>query len=114
VQHLSFVSAKPLEAGMKAAAEGIAALIGYPSDEGLGALAAPSLDQAALRSQLEALRSSYGTCSLAETVAGDGATDVRLRFECARGPLEARLKADSEGKLIETSFVRPAGSPCVP
>ncbi|MEX2300772.1 MAG: hypothetical protein WD733_07545, partial [Bryobacterales bacterium] len=107
-------SAKPLEGRMKAAAEGVAALIGSPSDERLGALAAPSLNQAALRSQLEPLRSSYGACSVAETISGDGATDVRVRLECARGPLEARLKADSDGKLIETSFARPAGSPCVP
>jgi CubicO group peptidase (beta-lactamase class C family) len=114
VQHLAFVSAKPLAGKMKAAAEGVAALIGSPSQERLAALASPSLNQAALRSQLEALRFSYGECSVAEAIAGDGATDVRVRLECSRGPLDARLKADSQGKLMEASFARPAGTPCVP
>ena len=114
VQHLSFVSAKPLADAMKSTAEGLAALIGSPSEERLGALVAPSVDQEGLRTQLEALRLSHGSCSLAEAIAGDGASDVRVRFDCSRGPLDARLKTDSRGKLTETSFARPAGSPCVP
>ena len=114
VQHLSFVPALTLEKGTKATAETLAALIGSPSDEQLTALAAASFDSADLRRQLDALRLSYGTCSLEQTLAGNGSTDVRVRFDCTRGPLDVRLRTDAQAKLLQASFLRPPDVPCVP
>jgi hypothetical protein len=114
VQHLSFVPARTLAEKTKAAAQGLALLVGSPSDERLQSLAASSLDSANLRNQLGALNLSSGTCRLGETIAGNGSTDVRVRFECTRGPLDVRLRADAQGKLLEASFARPPEVPCVP
>jgi CubicO group peptidase (beta-lactamase class C family) len=114
VQHLSFVPGRPLEAAVKASAEGLAALIGSPSRELLDGLAAPSLDKAAATAELEALGLAYGTCSLGETLPGYSANEVRVRFECSRGLLDARLKTGRQGKIVETSYTRPADSPCIP
>jgi CubicO group peptidase (beta-lactamase class C family) len=114
VQHLSFVPARPLEAAVRASAEGLAALIGSPSRERLDALAAPSLDKAAAAAELAALGVAYGACSLGETLPGYSANEVRVRFECSRGLLDARLKTGPQGKIVETSFTRPADSPCIP
>ena len=114
VQHLSFVSAKALADTTKASAEALAALIGSWSEERLQALAASSLDRAELRGQLDALHLSYGSCKLAETIAGNGSTDIRVRFDCTRGPLDVRLRTDVQAKLLEASFTRPPGVPCVP
>jgi CubicO group peptidase (beta-lactamase class C family) len=114
VQHLSFVSAKTLEPKTKAAAEALAGLVASPSQERLKSFAASSLDTARLRGQLDALRISYGSCKLGETISGNGRSDVRLRFDCARGPLDVRLRTDGEAKLIEATFTRPTGAACVP
>lgn len=114
VQHLSFVPAKPLEGPMKATAEALAASIESPSAGGLKNLAASSLNQEALRAQLAATYDAYGACSLSETIAGDGSSDVWVRLECSRGLLDARLKTDSRGRLTEVSLRKPTASPCVP
>jgi CubicO group peptidase (beta-lactamase class C family) len=114
VQHLNFVSAKTLEDRTRATAAELAALAGSLSQERLQALAAASIDSAKLRGQIEAVGASYGRCRLGDTLAGDGGNDVRVRFDCARGPLDVRLRTDADGKLLEAAFTRPAGVACVP
>jgi hypothetical protein len=114
VQHLSFTLARTLQAGVKQTADGLAALIGAASQERASDLAASAPDAQALREDLEALRHSYGTCRLAETLGGNGNTDVRVRFDCAGGPLDVRLRANKQGKLLEASFTRPSEVPCAP
>ena len=114
VQHLSFVSARTLRETTKAAAEQLAALVESRSEERLRALAAASLDSSKLRGQLDALHLSYGSCRLADTNSGDGGDDVRMRFDCTRGPLDVRLRTNGQGKLLEASFARPPGTACVP
>jgi CubicO group peptidase (beta-lactamase class C family) len=114
VQHLSFVSGKNLENRARAAAEGLAATIGSPTEDRVNALASSSLDARAFRGQLEALRLSHGTCRLTDTISGNGNSDVHVRFDCTRGPLDVRLQSNAAGKLTEASFTRGTGVPCAP
>lgn len=114
VQHLSLVPARTLDAATRATAETLAALVGSRSAEPLRKIAASSLDRAKLDSQLDALRMAYGSCAVGETIAGNGGADVRLRFDCARGPLDVRLRTDTQGKLLEAAFTRPPGTTCIP
>ena len=114
LQYLGFGATHSLDANTKAAAEGLASLIGSPSDERLAALAAPSLDTAAVRRALEAARPFYGSCRVGETLSGDGKSHARVRLECDRAPLELALATDEQGKVREASFRSAAGVACVP
>jgi CubicO group peptidase (beta-lactamase class C family) len=114
VQHLGFVSGRNLATGARAAAESLAAAIGSPAENRVKALAASSLDTQALRGQLEALRLSHGVCKLSDTISGNGSSNVRVRFDCTHGPLDAQLRMNSASKLTEASFTRGVGVPCAP
>ncbi len=114
VQHLSFVPALTLEKGARTAAETLAALIGNPAPKQLNTLTAAAADRKELNRQLDALHFSYGACTLGETIAGNGASDVRVRFDCTHGPLDVRLRTTTQGKLLQAAFTRPPGVACVP
>jgi hypothetical protein len=114
LQYLSFATTKSLAANMKAVAESLASLIASPSDERLAALAAPSLDAAAVRRAVEAARLSYGSCRVGETLGGDGKSQARVRLECDRAPLELAFGTDEQGKVRQASFLSAAGVACVP
>ena len=109
LQFLRFTPAVKLDATTKAAVDELASLVGKPSTKRLKALSIPQLPR-----QMEALRSSYGSCRTGETVSGDGKRQVRVRFECERGPLEVQMRFDDRAKLREIAFLRPADVPCVP
>jgi hypothetical protein len=99
---------------MKAAADGLASLIGSLSDERLAALASPSLDVAAVRRAVGAARAFYGSCRVGETVGGDGKSHARVRLECDHAALELVLVTDEQGKVREASFLNASGLACVP
>jgi CubicO group peptidase (beta-lactamase class C family) len=109
LQFLRFTPALPLETPQRTSIEQLASLIGAPSEERM-----KTFDIPALRNELDALRSSYGSCRLGETVSGNGKTNVRVRFECDRGPQEVQLRFDDAGKLREAAFTKPDDVNCVP
>ncbi len=109
LQFLRFTPAVKLERKTKAAVDELASLVGKPSAKRLKALSIPELPR-----QMEALRSSYGNCRVGETVGGNGKIQVRIRFECDRGPVEVQMRFDDSAKLREVAFIRPADVPCVP
>ncbi len=109
LQFLRFIPAVALEKVTKNAVEALASLIGSPSDEGFKAFDLPEL-----RKQVAALHASYGSCRAGKTVSGNGKTEVRVRFECDRGPVEAQLRFDNGARLREASFIRPQDVTCVP
>jgi hypothetical protein len=114
LQYLNFAATKSLDANLKMAADGLASLIGAPSDERLTALAAPSLDAAAVRRAVEAARPFYGSCHVGETVGGDGKSHARVRLDCDRAPLDLAFAIDEQGKVREASFLSPTGVACAP
>jgi len=114
VQYLSFVGTKSLDVNMKAVAEGLASMIGSTSDERLTALAAPTLDVAAVRRAIGAARPFHGSCRLGETLGGDGKSHARVRLECDHSPLELAFATDERGKVREASFLNATGVACVP
>ncbi|MCW5983061.1 MAG: beta-lactamase family protein [Bryobacteraceae bacterium] len=113
-QHLEFRRIAAPSEGVAALAAQVAALIASPSDDRIVALAAPSLDTAALRRDLGLLRNSHGACRAGEPLGGDGKWSARFRFECDRGPVEASLRAAEDGKLAHASFARPRDAACAP
>ncbi len=114
VQYLRFAAAKTLEKQAKSTAESLASLIGSFRKRQLARISTSSADAESLQRQLEALRVAYGGCRMGETLAGDGRTDVRVRFECDRGQLDVWLRLQEKGKLLDVSFSRPPDLPCVP
>ena len=114
LQYLNFAATKSLDVNMRAVAEDLASLIGSPSDERLAALAAPSLDAAAVRRAVGAARLFYGPCHVGETLDGDGKARARVRLECDRAPLELAFATDEQGKVREASFFSATSVACVP
>ena len=110
LQLLRFATIKPLNAKMKAIAEGMAS----GSVDRIGSMSDASFDLVQLRRQLDAARASYGSCRVGGTLEGNGATHARVLLECDRGPLELRYSAGAAGKLASASFMRPQGVACVP
>lgn len=103
IQYLEFQVGKPLTAAMRAAAEGLAAAIGGSGEAGK------------LRPQTDALRLHYGTCRLADVLAGDGDTTARVRFACDRGRFDAQLSRDaSASEVTQLRMSRVPGDACVP
>lgn len=114
LQTLAFVPAHKLSAGLKAAVETVAAQFGTQSEDRIGAVAAASFDASALRYHIVLLQASYGACRAGETAASDGSSFVRVRLQCDRGPLDAELRLDAQGKITAASFSRPADTACMP
>ncbi len=100
LQYLRFAPAKPLDERLKAAAERLASLKD-PEDDGL-------------RRRIEAVRQSYGSCRLGETIGGDGKTAAMVRLDCDRGTVDVRLRIDEQGTLRDAQFMRPPNVACVP
>ena len=81
----------------------------------LAPITADVLDTTRLRAALDAVMANYGACRLGAVREGDGATNALVRFECARGPLDVRVRADAaSGRLSDAGYARAAGSACVP
>jgi CubicO group peptidase (beta-lactamase class C family) len=114
LQYLNFAATKSLDSNMTAVAQGLASMIGSPSDDRLTALAAPSLDAAAIRRAAAAARLFYGPCHVGETLGGDGKFRARVRLECDHAPLELAFAIDEQGKVQEASFRSAASAACVP
>ncbi len=113
VQALRFVSIKSLDNQSRGAVERLASLVESFREELLPPVAG-SMDTAKLRAQFDALRVSYGACRVGETLAGDGANDIRVRWQCDRGVLDVAVRFDADGRLHSIQFVKPPGIPCIP
>ena len=114
VQFLRFTAAGKPGKQAAGAAESLASLVGSFRKKELARISASASVVAALRPQLEALHIAYGACRAGDTLAGDGRTDVRVRFECDRGQLDVSLRLAESGKLLGALFTRPPDVPCVP
>jgi CubicO group peptidase (beta-lactamase class C family) len=114
VQSLRYAaSIRPGEA-VSITATSLAALVKSPAEEKLAAIADPSLDTGLVMSQLRALGPAYGACRTGALLGGNGKDDLRIRFDCDRGPLDVQLTLNPAGKLRAASFRRPSDVPCVP
>jgi hypothetical protein len=113
VQSLRFVSIKPLDNQARDAVERLASLV-ESFREALLPSVAGSMDTTKLRVQFDALRVAYGACRVGETLAGDGATDMRVRWQCDRGTLDVAVRFDVDRRLRSIQFVKPPVVPCVP
>jgi hypothetical protein len=114
VQYLAVTRGRPLGAALQGLAESLARAV---ADRGvdLASVAAPPLDAGRLRGQLDAVMANYGACRLGPVREGDGASSAVVRFLCARGALDVRLRADSgSGRLAAASVLRAEGTTCVP
>ncbi len=114
LQHLRFSRTKPMNEGMRSAAERLAGLVSSFSAEALAGFAADSLDATRLAADLTALRSDYGECRLGETLGGDGAGVATVRLECERGAVAAELRLDAQARMSGVSFRAPLEARCVP
>jgi hypothetical protein len=114
VQFLRFTEAIKPGPQVTGAVQSLASLTGSFRKKELARISASASVAGALGPQLEALRIEYGACRVGETLAGDGRTDVRIRFECDRGPLNVAFRFAGNGKLESVLFTRPAETPCVP
>jgi CubicO group peptidase (beta-lactamase class C family) len=108
IQYLAFDEGRPLEPSLRTAIE---STVGPAADT---TALAPSVDRNALSRQLAALRSSYGTCTLGDTLGGDGHTEARVSLKCEHGPIDLIVHADADGRLDRAQFVQPRDTPCVP
>jgi CubicO group peptidase (beta-lactamase class C family) len=114
VQFLRFTEAIKPDPKVTGTVESLASLIGSSRKKELARISASDAVAGALGPQIAALRAEYGACRVGETLAGDGRTDIRIRFECDRGPLDASLRLAQNGKLQSALFTRPPDTPCVP
>jgi CubicO group peptidase (beta-lactamase class C family) len=114
LQYLRFAPARAFEEKMKKATDALASLVGTFREDALASLAGPSLDAGKLKQQLEAVRISYGSCRPGEALSGNGSTNARLRLQCDRGSVDAAVRLDEQGKLLDASFLRPPNVPCGP
>jgi len=101
LQFLRFTPAVNLDSKTKAAVDGLASLVGKPHAKRMNGVPIPQL-------------MSYGSCRAGETISGNGRTNVRVRFECERGPVEVQMRFDDGAKLREIAFTKPADIACVP
>jgi hypothetical protein len=113
LQSLTFQPVHQLSAGLKAAAETLAAQFEARSDERLRPVLAAPLDVAALGHQIDSMRPLYGSCRLGETTIGDGRTFAGVRLTCERGAVQLGLRADEQGNITNVNFSRPAESACI-
>lgn len=113
VQMLLFMPGGPPDEKVRAAAQGLASLVGGWSAERFSAIAAPSMNAEATEKQMAALRPGYGACKLGQTLGGNGKTQAWVRLVCERGPLDLRVAADGEGKVRSAFFMKPAGEACM-
>jgi CubicO group peptidase (beta-lactamase class C family) len=111
IQYLAFDEGRAMEPSLRKAIE---STIGPAADTTVATVLAPSVDRDALSQQLAALRSSYGSCTLGDTLGGDGRTEARVSLECERGPIDLIVHADADGRLDRVRFVQPRDTPCVP
>ena len=114
LQHLSFTPARALGEKMRKAADTFASLVGSFQDDALASIAGPSLDGRTLKQRLEAVRIAYGGCRAGEAVSGDGTTSSRVRLNCERGSVDAAVRLDEEGRLLDVTFMRSPNVACGP
>ena len=110
IQYLSFVEGRPMAPALKAAADTVVGAINKRDDAGL--TTAPKVDRAMLIRQVKAFAADYGTCTVGNTLDGDGGTRARVRLACERGQADLSVTAAADGTL-ETVALRGA-EPCVP
>ncbi len=110
IQYLSFAEGRPMAPSLKAAADTVVGAINKGDDAGL--TTAPKVDRAMLIRQVKAFAADYGTCTVGNTLDGDGGTRARVRLACERGQADLSVSAAADGTL-ETVALRGA-EPCVP
>ena len=110
VQHLELVSVLALSPSLEAAARALAARIG---EAGAAAdFLAANVDPAPALRQLQAA-AAWGRCRPGPTLEGGGLR-ATLRFDCEKGPLEARIEAAPAGGLTALRLAPGEGETCVP
>lgn len=115
VQYLAFTAGRPLRPAAAGLLEQLVTLINA-WDDGVAARAigAP-VDRGALRRQLAALSTNYGSCRTGDVLNGNGATRFRIRLECDRGRVDLGVDTDAESaRVTSLAFARPDGETCVP
>jgi hypothetical protein len=76
---------------------------------------ARTIKRAALRRQLEAVRTQYGRLRLGDVLEGDGKTQARVRLTGKQGIVDLKLQIEPQsGKVTEISFLRPRETVFVP
>lgn len=73
----------------------------------------PKLNLRDLSAAFESTRLSYGSCSLGDVIASDGATNARFALACNRGPLELSLSLE-DGRLADARLSQPGDASCRP
>lgn len=115
LQHLELTAIKPLTLSVKQTINQIIGLIGQWDAEVAQELFARSIKRAALQSQLDAVRSQYGSIRLGNVLEGDGKTQARVRLNGKKGKIDLRIKVDAKsGKVTEIHFSRPSETFFVP
>ena len=109
VQHLELSSVRALSPALEAGATALAARIGGagPAD-----FVAAGVDSAPILRQLEAA-AAWGRCRPGPTLEGGGER-ATVRFDCEKGPLEARLEASAAGGLSAVRLAPGDDEACVP
>ncbi len=64
--------------------------------------------------QLYAIRLEYGSCRFGEIQSWSAPNRATIRLDCDRGPLTAQIEFESDGRLRNTFFQKPADSQCAP
>jgi CubicO group peptidase (beta-lactamase class C family) len=114
IQLLQFQAGKPLTAGMRAIADGLAAVTARADAAAVRGLLG-SASSSGLAAQLDALRAHYGACRVDDVLSGDGDTEARVTYACERGRFNASLQRDAGGTTLKSLRVtRPSGTSCVP
>lgn len=110
IQHLSYVSGRPLSENMKRiAADAIGAMAKGAQDLRLAAGA----DRQVISAMLENARIEYGACRIGEVLDGDGTSRARIRLACDRGDLVLSLRSQGEN-LAGLARARPSDAACIP
>ena len=108
VQALGIRSVLPPSAALEQAHEAVAALARGWDDAVAARLAAPALDAAALRRQLDIVRLQWGPCQPVESIAGDGRSWSTERWRCERGELEVGVTVAPESGQVTRVAVVPS------
>jgi CubicO group peptidase (beta-lactamase class C family) len=111
VQYLDFEEGHPLEPSLRTTVERLSK---PTAAVGAAEWIAPSVERGALTHQLDALGSSYGTCTIGDPLGGNGRTEARVPLRCERGTIDLLVHTDADGRLNSARFVQPRDTPCVP
>ena len=114
VQQINITPVMPPDAEMTKTAETIGKLLVTWDANTVESIAAPGLDTAKMRRQIEAAK-AWGSCRSGEPLGGNGTRNSSIRFNCDGGPLVARITLDqTTRKLMNLDLVPLREQRCVP